>query len=117
MRATIQYFEGASYIGSRECEFDWHPEDIIAWSRHWSNTAYWCQDCGEIWARAVTQALVPLPQDWALVHNRCPKHGAGLLLLWTDLDEADEDLTRREFLATIEGVSHEHSRKYFPACP
>ena len=115
MRATVQYFEGTSYIGSREIELAYKPGDIICWSRSWPNTAYWCQDCGEIWARSVTQAEISLPQDWGLVHKRCPKHGAGLLLLWTDLEGADEDLTRREFLATIEGVLHEHSKQYFPS--
>lgn len=115
MRVEVLYFEGNQYIGSLRAERSWLSADEIATSRYWPNTAYWCQDCGEIWARSITQAPIPLPQAWGLVHLRCPQHGAGWLVSWTDLDKADEALTRREFLVTIEGVSNECSSKYFPA--
>lgn len=117
MQVVVQYFEGTRYIGAQTCERQWRGGDEIVASRYWPNTAYWCQDCGEIWARSITQSEWPLPQSWGLIHSRCPRHGAGLLLLWTDLEGADHELLTRELLATIEGVSNDHSKHYFRANP
>ena len=101
MQVTVQYFEGSAYVGSEILERLWLSSDQIATSYWWPNTAYWCGHCGEIWGWAITQATVSLPQTWAIRHRRCAKHGDGEFLSWSDLEAADPDLLRREFLLTL----------------
>ena len=44
------------------------------------NTAFFCPECGDIWARRVFADLPPL-QEWRVELRYCPRHGDGTMLL------------------------------------
>lgn len=84
-KAIIRYFEGSSFVGSREsycCGYA--AADGTRSSAYWPNTAYFCPNCGEIWGRAVYDyqfAYQPIPQaPWVVESRRCPQHGDGYFL-------------------------------------
>lgn len=77
MRTEIEIlFLGSSPVATSRT---WilHERGIPAiWHR---NTAYFCPECGDIWARRVFTHAAPLT-GWAVENRYCEKHGDGTLL-------------------------------------
>jgi hypothetical protein len=103
--ATVQYFEGSTFIGTREvycCGYA--KSDGTRTSAFWPHTAYFCPHCGEVWARAIYDHhfdYQPIPQaSWVVETRRCPIHGDGLLLTGylSDLTQCSRELLAREAL-------------------
>ena len=99
-KVLVQYFEGEAYVGSRYADRAWQGAAYITDYPYWPHTAYFCGQCGEVWAREISQG-VGTPRGWALIHRPCVEHGGGEFLLNTDLDSADRDLLRRELLVIL----------------
>lgn len=105
--ATVQYFEGGSYVGEREiycCGYT--PTTGVSVSAYWPHTAYFCPICGEIWGRAIYQyrfTYSPIPKNsWVVETRRCVKHGDGTFLTAQPLENASHKLLIRELLALLE---------------
>jgi len=111
--ATVQYFEGGSYVGEREiycCGYT--PSFGERVSAYWPHTAYFCPICGEIWGRAIYQhhfTYSPIPKNsWVVETRRCVKHGDGTFLTSQVLDHCDRNILNRELLAILENFN-EHA--------
>jgi len=107
-QAAVIYLEGSAFLGQRSaycCGYEGQ-------SAFWPNTAYFCPQCGEIWARTVLDFKFdykPLPRgSWVIEHRACVPCGDGQLLIGQEsrLDACDEGLIRREFNVLIQGVSN-----------
>ena len=84
--ATIRYFEGSTFVGSREqycCGYS-SPGSPKILSGYWPHIAYFCPMCGEVWGREVMDpefTYAPTPQyQWTIETRRCASHGDGLFL-------------------------------------
>lgn len=84
--AILRYFERDQYIGRREvycCGYA--PASGKSVSAYWPNLAYFCPECGEIWARGIYEYgfdYQPIPPSpWVVETRRCAEHGDGYLLV------------------------------------
>ncbi len=111
--ATVRYFEGTTFVGSREqycCGYS-SPGDPKIRSGYWPHTAYFCPMCGEIWGREVLDPnypYFPTPQiQWVIETRRCASHGDGLFLSGSrsdsELSTCSLELLRREALLLCSG--------------
>lgn len=105
--ATLHYLDGDQYLGCREVCCAGYTEQHSA---YYPNTAFFCTQCGELWARAVYNFsfdYVPIPQTpWAITLRPCVKCGDGTLLD-TSLEGASLELLTRELLALLERYHYE----------
>lgn len=102
--ATLLYFEGQSFVGQRSVFCCGYENQ----SAYWPNIAYFCAECGELWAKMIYDfhfTYLPIPQTkWITEGRRCVRCGNGSLLEThgIDLDTCSDNLITREFLALLE---------------
>lgn len=105
--ATVQYFEGKSFVGEREVYCCGASMGGKSFSAFWPHTAYFCPHCGELWGRAIYQfhfEYFPIPRaSWVVESRRCVRCGDGTFLVGQSLENVSEDLLRRELLAILNG--------------
>jgi len=69
-------------------------------SAYWPHTAYFCPECGEIWARMKYEYefdYAPrVPGRWTTEIRRCESHGDGYLLVAVPLDHCSPEILSRE---------------------
>lgn len=69
-------------------------------SAYWPHTAYFCPECGEIWARmeySYEFDYAPRVKGrWTTEIRRCEAHGDGYLLVAQPLDHVSPELLLRE---------------------
>lgn len=103
----IRYFENDRFVGEELVYLAGCPGH----SGYWPHRAYFCPQCGSLWARAVVEPefpYAPLPSDsWVIDLRRCPGCGDGTLLRPQDsLDFCSPELLRREFdLLLLKGIA------------
>lgn len=82
--STVMYFEGPTFVGSREAYCCAVANGVEIASGYWPNTAFFCPTCGEIWARAVYDHhfdyAPKIASPWMTEARRCPQHGDGTFL-------------------------------------
>ena len=95
--AEVQFFEHERYSGSLKHYCSGTDNER---SGFWPHLAYVCPLCGELWCRAIYQfefQYNPLPRaNWKTREKYCPTCGDGFLLEGRPLEEASEELLRRE---------------------
>lgn len=64
MKSPVHFFLGSSLLGSSAIEMEGNKHGLRPLS-----TAYFCPECGEVWARA----MIP-GQKWEVWHLHCEKH-------------------------------------------
>lgn len=106
--ATLHYLDGDQYLGCRQHYCCGYSESRSA---YWPNTAFFCQHCGTLWARAIYEYhfdYKPIPQTpWKIELKACVKCGDGTLLNGDFLDGASPELILRELLALLERYHYE----------
>lgn len=106
--ATIQYFEGSRYVGSRQMYCCGAGAEGERFSAYWPHVAFFCPQCGELWGRAIYQREFDyhprVTAEWHVETKHCARCGDGQFLSGLPLDGADKDLLTRELLALMEGV-------------
>src|SRR3972149_2161735 len=110
----VQFIEQGKYVGSRLSYMAGASIGGESVSGFWPHVAYFCTECGDLWARAIWSpegkwwSYHPLPSaKWRVELSHCQKHDGGFLLQDTpSLDDCSPELLQREaFLYLFQGIT------------
>ena len=105
---TITYTVWGHHLGSVRHYACGFAEGGESYSAHWPSVAFFCPNCGDIWARGTVEHHFPyapkVNTPWTLETVFCALHGNGSLIPTQQLDHADEVLLKRELSLELERI-------------
>lgn len=99
--SRVDYFDSNNrHLGHRDQYSCGYSTGKTSHSAYWPNTAYFCPECGDIWAREIFTHKFnyqPLVTNRYVVESRpCADHGDGQLLVGKPLEGVSHAILLRE---------------------